>query len=218
LLDRQHYRYGRYALARVVQQHYFNTGPDDVGITEYINNNADAINSHFADAIQTHINIKWYATLDVSLYRVTADGDMQETTARFRTAPTTLSDIGTLSIVSMAEEFDAALQNFNRRGSGWLVDRILNFSVTLAPYRPMQGLTFIPTPPEIANKKAIINIKNTDNLCFLYSVLAAIHHVDGQNRHNAVWNYKKYLPELNIHGLSFPLPPRDVKKIRRAKP
>jgi len=58
----------------------------------------------------------------------------------------------------MAEEFDAALQNFHKRGSGWFIDQILDFSVTLAPYRPMQGSTFIPTPPEIANKKAIINI------------------------------------------------------------
>ena len=150
MLDRQQYRYGRYALGRGVQQHYFNTGPDDVGITEYISNNADAIISRLADAIQTHINIKWYATLDVSLYRVAADGDMQETTVRFRTAPATLSDIGTLSVLSMTEEFDAALQNFNRRGSGWLIHRILDFSVTLTPYRPMQGSSFIPTPPVIS--------------------------------------------------------------------
>jgi len=97
LLHRQHYRYGRYALGRVVQQYYFNTGPDDVSVTEYISNNADANASRLADAIQTLINIKWYATLDVRLYRATADGDIQETTAQFRTAPTTLSEIGTVA-------------------------------------------------------------------------------------------------------------------------
>jgi len=58
----------------------------------------------------------------------------------------------------MVEEFDATLQNFNSMGSSWSIDRILDFSVTLAPYRPMQGSSFIPTLAEIANKKAIINI------------------------------------------------------------
>ena len=40
-------------------------------------------------------------------------------------------------------------------------------------YSPIGG-SYIPTPKSIVNKKAIINVKNNDENCFLYSILAHI--------------------------------------------
>ena len=39
-----------------------------------------------------------------------------------------------------------------------ILDLVVDFVIILAPYRPMQGSTFIPTPKEIRNKEAILNI------------------------------------------------------------
>jgi len=62
----------------------------------------------------------------------------------------------------------SSIENFNKRGSNWIVDLVVDFLITLAPYRPMQRSTFIPTPKEILHKKAIVNVQNrTDSLCFL---------------------------------------------------
>ena len=81
----------------------------------------------------------------------------------------------------------------------------------------MQGSSFIPTPSEIANKKAIINIK-TPIISVSYILFWRPSTVDRKNDPNEICHYKKHLPELNIRGLSFPLPPRDVKKFEELNP
>ena len=66
----------------------------------------------------------------------------------------------------------------------------------------MQGFTYIPTPKEIRNKHAIVNIQNrSDNMCFLWSVLAGIHPVDCERIPNRLTHYKPHLHELNTAGL-----------------
>ena len=41
-------------------------------------------------------------------------------------------------------------------------------------YKPLRGETWIALPKELADKKAIINMKNEDNKCFLWCVLHAL--------------------------------------------
>ena len=149
--------------------------------------------------------------MDIKVYRSTADGQLQETTARFRTSPDILSDISMFDPLAIAREFTSSVKNFNRRGSGWIVDLVVDFYITLAPHRPTQGSSYVPTHPEIFKKKAIVNVKNLDdNLCFLWSVLAGIHPVE--RNPDRFSHYRPYLNELNTKGLSFPLKVRDVPK------
>ena len=210
-------RIGRYALNGTVESHHFTTDPSDVDIEEFLHSNADSIRQQLHSAVQRHISIKHYATMDIQFYRTTADGELQQTTARFRTSPNILSDADTIDIDGMVKEFTSSVENFNKRGSNWIVDLVVNFQITLAPYRPMQGSTFIRTPREIERKKAVLNIQNrTDNLCFLWSVLAGIHPVD--HNANRVTNYKPHLHELNTTGLSFPMSVRDVPKFENLNP
>ena len=82
--------------------------------------------------------------------------------AGFGHSPPSFSDVSELSVDRMINDFLHAIEAFNRLGSQWKVDYIIDFSVTLAPYRPAQGFSYIPTPTHIAAKK----------LCFLYSILA----------------------------------------------
>jgi len=119
----------------------------------------------------------------------------------------------------VVREFTSAVENFNKRGSNWIVDLVVDFQIMLAPYRPMQGSTFIPTPKEIEKKKAIVNIQNrSDNMCFLWSVLAGIHPVDRERIPNRLTHYKPHLHELNTTGLSFPMSVRDVPKFENLNP
>ena len=41
-------------------------------------------------------------------------------------------------------------------------------------YEPLKGSSYIPLPPILSNKKAIGNIKNTDDLCFFWSMARAL--------------------------------------------
>ena len=207
---------GKYALFGTVRTQQYAAEPTDVDVCEYVRDNADDVRQRLNDAIRTHSSIKWYATLDIAFNRTTPDGDHQHTTARFRTQPNIISDTDDVSADRIASEFLTGIENFNSRGSNWVVESVLDFRITFAPYRPAQGTSFIPTPREIALKKAIINIQNLySEKCFIYSVLAALHPVDHKQRPSRTCHYSRYLNELNTDGLSFPLPVKDVPKFEK---
>ena len=68
-------------------------------------------------------------------------------------------------------------------------------------YNPIGGSSFIAT--WLADKKAVVNIKNKDEKCFLYSVQATSH---PQKIHQErVSHYEQFLPELKLKDLTFPL-------------
>ena len=120
-----------------VESQHFPTGPSDVDIEEFIMNNADGIRQQLSRAVDNHTCIKWFATIDVQFYRTTADGEIQQTTARFRSSPNVLSDASIIDIDGIVREFMSSTQNFNKRGSNWTVDLVVDFLITLTPYRPM---------------------------------------------------------------------------------
>ena len=67
------------------------------------------------------------------------------------------------TIVERVLENMAAFQN---EGSPWKLHSITRLELHTVRYNPLRGETSIPLPKELANKKAIINIKNKDNKCF----------------------------------------------------
>ena len=58
----------------------------------------------------------------------------------------------------------------------------------------------------------------TDNLCFLWSILAGIYPVNFTHNPNRLSHYKPHLHELNTVGLTFPMSIRDVPKFENLNP
>jgi len=106
------------------------------------------------------------------------------------------------------------VENFNSRGSNWRMTSIREFTLCLTPYLPLQGSSYIKTPKYILNKKAVVNVRNTDNFCFLYSILAGIRS-DDKSRKYKVGQYQRRFHELNYDGLEFPLKFQDVPKFEK---
>ena len=76
------------------------------------------------------------------------------------------------------QTIEERIQNFNQRGSNWRFQRVLFLDVQFTDFIPLRGSTFLPLPSKIASKKAVINMKNDDDLCFKWSVTRALHPVD----------------------------------------
>ena len=66
----------------------------------------------------------------------------------------------------------------------------------MAKFIPLTGSSYIPLIPYISNKKACINIKNNDQKCFAYCILAVLY--PAKNHPERVSNYTKYLNKLNL--------------------
>src|SRR6218665_4044044 len=58
------------------------------------------------------------------------------------------------------------MANFQMRGNNWRFMAVVKLDVNTVTYKPLKGSSYISLPVELANKKAIINMKNDDNKCF----------------------------------------------------
>ena len=104
-------------------------------------------------------------------------------------------------------------QEFQREGSGWAIDEVLYLKPMMAKYVPLKGSQYIDLPPKVKNSKAVINIQNDDDKCFLWSVLA---HLYEANYHRyRVNHYKQYESELNMNGIVYPVAVKDVLKFEK---
>ena len=58
------------------------------------------------------------------------------------------------------------MDTFQSKGSGWRLYSIIELEIHTVRYNLLRGETWIPLPKELADKKAIINVKNKYNKCF----------------------------------------------------
>ena len=61
------------------------------------------------------------------------------------------------------------IDNWIKKGSGWIIESIEAHYVNISVYSPLSGSTYIELPDKLKNAitKGLINIKNNDNKCFL---------------------------------------------------
>ena len=75
---------------------------------------------------------------------------------------------------TMVERILEKIATFLAMGSEWRFHSVIKLELYTVRYNRLRGETWIPLPKELANKNAIINMKNKDNKCFLWSVLRAL--------------------------------------------
>jgi hypothetical protein len=96
------------------------------------------------------------------------------------------------------------VEAFERNGSCWTLDSIDIFEVKIINYVPFRGASYVPLPEWLARKKCCVNVRNTDNRCFEYAVLSALHYDSKQNP-DRVSCYDKHKGELTFDGIEFPV-------------
>ena len=207
------------AVEGVLAEQEFPTSEHDTDVQEFVETRRGLLREVLQQAIDEHRAVKAFVRTDVRFGRETEDGHRQEVDASFGTEPVVIYDVNDLDADAVVAEINRKIEDFNRRGSNWQVDRLLNFTLGIVPYRPLQGSSFLETPPEITGKQAVLNIENyNDELCFVWSILAALHPVNFKNNANRVSKYKPYFNELNLEGLTFPLPVSQIPRFEAQNP
>jgi len=59
-------------------------------------------------------------------------------------------------------------------GSGWTFHTIVALDIHTIGYEPLNGSSWVPLPTFLSSKKALINMKNTDNQCFKWCIARAL--------------------------------------------
>ena len=118
----------------------------------------------------------------------------------------------------MVDEIEATIQRVeNAEGSGWVFDKIINLTLHTAKWDPLNAGSYIDLPPNLKNKKAIINMKNQDDKCFLWCVLRALNPVE-KNKERVDKNLISKQDTLNMEGIKYPVDFRGIDRFESQNP
>ncbi|CAD6243198.1 GSCOCG00012650001-RA-CDS, partial [Cotesia congregata] len=180
----------------------------------------ELIINQLQSALQVDASLKVNVILTAKFWKPGGEDQIIET----KTFPTKNEGIfASTNLSDWVDEFiidslQAKVDDFEHRDSGWSLMEVMNITVNINKFMPLEGgnnTTFITMPRHIRKKGAVINIKNNDNFCFLWSVVAALHPAhEGQNV-SRVSSYPHYSRVLNYHGIKFPMTLKDIPKFEK---
>lgn len=99
---------------------------------------------------------------------------------------------------------------YQRQGSNWTLDKIIGLTLNVTKYKPLRGSSFIPLPIRLRVKKAIVNVQNTDQKCFQWAILSALH--PAAHHFQRILNYVPYADELDFTEIEFSVQMKDILK------
>ena len=68
-----------------------------------------------------------------------------------------------------------AIESKDTEGSGWKITNINKVFLNVTKISQLKGSSFVELSKLIQNKKAVLDIQNKDNRCFLYSIVADLY-------------------------------------------
>ena len=87
-----------------------------------------------------------------------------------------------------------AMVKYSKNGSGSFVVSVEKIQIDKSEFEPVKGSSHIKLPKKIADKKALINMENKDNMCFKYAVTRALNPLG--NTQNGSQKSSKSKPQI----------------------
>ena len=101
-------------------------------------------------------------------------------------------------------------------GSNFIFDHINYLEYHFTKTNLNRGSTYIPLPKHLANKKCIINPKNTaDNACFAYAIMATLNHTKIANKPQRISNIMRFINNYSWTNIDSPAGPSEYKAFEK---
>ena len=118
----------------------------------------------------------------------------------------------------MTDEIEEEIQKVQEaEGSGWVFVEIENLTLHTSIWNPINAGSYIDLPKELKNRKAIINMQNEDDKCFLWCVLRVLNPKD-KNAERVDKDLKSKQDTLNMEGISYPVDFRGIDRFEKQNP
>jgi len=203
------------ALGDTLKTHIINAeGLNKFDPMTFLKHRYEEIKDVIKQNIKERGGIKWYLSMKIKMSRRKED-ENETAEPHFRgkcQTSLTIEDTDEGLKESIKKMYTSFIE-FQRQGSNWTIDKVVNLTIHMARYRPLKDSSYIPLPIKLRSKHAIINIKTKDNKCFMWSVLAALYPV--QRNGERVWKYKDHESDLNFKDISFPVKMDDIPKFEK---
>ena len=118
----------------------------------------------------------------------------------------------------MRDEIDRQVDLLqDTEGSGWEFVELDKIDILTVVYDPLTASKWLPLPKHIADKKAVINIQNKDENCFMWCIARGISPTE-ENPHRVDKKLKEVVKILNMKGIRTPTPLEDIEKFEKQNP
>ena len=142
------------------------------------------------------------------------DGDTEYSPAYFNCATKTMINFE-YCLDKSFQEILYRIDNWINKGCGWMIESIDGEYVKISAYNPLIGSTYIQLSSGLKNsKKSLINIKNSDNKCFLWCHIRQLNFVE-KNPQRITKKDKEMINKLDCEGIKFPVSKKDYCKIEK---
>jgi hypothetical protein len=184
-------------------------------MSHFLRGKTRPILNHLSKQLVQKRGIKWFISVKIRFTKPKPDGEDLATEPYFRSLC-----MKTVHQHELDNQLDEAKQKiiqslvlFQKEGSGWVLDEILHLGLSIAQYTPVKGSSYISLPSKLKTKKTIINIKNSDSKCFMWSNLAALHPASRDSER--LNHYQQYKDKLDFTGIEFPVTVDKIGKFER---
>ena len=116
----------------------------------------------------------------------------------------------------MIKEILEKISIYQRNGSAWYFKEVNSLEIHIVDYKRIKGSSYIPLSDFLMRKKAIINMENKDNKCFLWSFLRHLHPIE--KHETRLTDIRKYENDLNFKGIDFSVKLKDIPKFENQNP
>ncbi|CAB3987823.1 Gastrula zinc finger [Paramuricea clavata] len=161
--------------------------------------------------------LKYTETLKVRMSKEIGDGKTKKDSVYFKSKTGTATNFEDIESTAAQNQLTilSRIETFQNLGSNWIILNIESHYVNIAMYKPLRGSSYMKLPGDISNPKCgLINMKNNDNLCFVWS---HVRHLRPKARRATTITQKdrEFITNLDYEGIDFPVKISDIDKIER---
>ena len=197
------------ALESSVQHRYiYPHGHESRDLLTFLGNVRSQIRDYLFSRSRATRGIKWNLCVQVQMGREGGeDGEEAISQPFFRSQTYVFLSEETWNETNLNQALQkifASMEKYMREGSGWYLKKVLKLEIHTVVYAPLTGSTFIPLPKSLSWSHSILNIRNQDQKCFAWCILASLHPISANPE--SVHHYFPYEHEINMSGIDFPVP------------
>ena len=194
---------------------YIINGTDYYDVRTFLNDAKPSI----TNVLNTNRGIKTILYLKCIMERETTGGIVKEEFAFHSSIKLILENTDVEEVYNeMVDEIEESIQKVKyAEGSGWRFLKIINLTLHTAKWDPLNAGSYIDLPLNLKNKKAIINMKNQDDKCFMWCVLRALNPKD-RDAERIDKDLKSKQDTLNMEGIRYPVSFRDIDRFESQNP
>ena len=188
-------------------------GSEGIDAMSYLNQ----VQPHVIDLLSNNRQIKFNLILTCTMERVDIKtGEVHSANVPFLSKTERILDASDVKEIykKAMDKIMESLASFQMQGSNWRFGRVIKLDINTAVYRPLRGNSYIPLPKKLANKKAIINMKNNDDQCFKWCIARALNPIE-KNPERIDKNLRKQAENFNWKNIKFPFRLSDIDKFEK---